>query len=1095
MTWRNPKKKEGKRDLFIGYGMEAYQALGSRKEKQNAQGKSFKKGEDAYHLILLAKTKEGFQNLLRISDDAHRTGFHYDARVDLELLKKYHEGLICTTACAGSLPNQRLIETEGEDKGPIMALHKIFGDDLFIEIHTYDTDEQRWLNQVLVEIANTHKIPLIYANDAHYTTPDLYDFHEALICAQYNEYLLAPKKHSNVPEDPTLHHPQCLYIMDEEEVRERLNHLPEWAVDEAIDNSDALMELCKFEIDKPGLYLPKFVVPKEYEDSGDMLEALVAEGLAERYELTDDVLDRAEFEYEAIVSAGLQDYFLIVWDYINYALNHGVMVGPGRGSVGGSILAYALGITSIDPLKYDLQFERFWNPGRAEGLPDIDVDFEQSARQFMISYVRRKYGDDRVLPIGNHIFLRPMSAIDKAGMVLYANPPYGAITNIKNVMKTTIDAGQMPPWDEMWEQLGERAEKAGEDHPLEEYKRKYPDLFELAEGLAGRISTYGIHASAVVISAVDLADHLPARMASDDDKKKTLVTQAEMKQVEKAGFPKFDFLGLRNLDTIMMTAILSGEFGDPDVLGPKLLKLIDERQRGSVVLVEEELRQSLVAIVKHFRNDVNYNTLPDSYWMQIDNSYTLGLFQIEEGGSPKRIGKHLHPRHIEDLAAIVALNRPGPLRDKDEKGDTTVDRFLARRNGDEETVYPHPILEDILEPTYGDFLYQEQVIAYFRKIGYSLSDADHIRKILGKKLVKEMQAELPTYLKAATQHMPKQTAEFIWHKIEEFSKYSFNKAHAVGYGMILAWTMYAKWKWPTEFVMASIATNPKKVAAYIGEGRRIGAKFLPPDINRSQATISKVDDSIPYGLRDIKGIGEDAAAWIVQNRPYESPEDFYRKCTDDDRKVTVNGKKTIIVKANHRTALMDAGAFDSFGYRLALCSECEGKGKVAVQVPKKNGEGTKRSLVPCSVCNLLGYEPVDLPDLKTKAALEEELLGISITEVHQEVIDQHLERIQALDSYAEADTEEKVKITVPGVVKLVDVRMATWPVEPGVDPKWARVTIEWQGEQLTFAAFPKIFKGSKELMRPGSLNEFKLETGKKGPRLIKVTPYHAIEAD
>lgn len=1067
-----------KKNLWVGYGMEAYQSAGSRTNKTDPEtGKSFKRGQDSYHLILLAKTEEGYRNLLRISDEANRTGFHHVPRLDKELLEKYHEGLICTSACAGSWAVNCL---QRGDKSGINDLAKIFGDDFYIEIHTYDTDEQREINKALISLANERGFPLVVATDAHYMRPDEFLSHEAVLCAQYNTKLDASKgDRSNHPDDENFYHPECLYVMGEEEVRERLSYLRDSDVDQAIGNTDLLMEQCSFELEKPGLYLPKFKVEEGFKTSEEMIEHLVIEGLIDRYGDEDgtvpqEVVERAEFELNAIVEAGLQDYFLIVWDYINHALRHGIMVGPGRGSVGGSILAYALGITTIDPLKHELQFERFWNPGRADGLPDIDVDFEQSARQFMIEYAKRKYGENAVLPIGNHIFIRPKSAIDKAGMVLYKEPPYGKMVAIKKIIETTTDAGQQKPWDEMWDMLGDIAEKKGEEHPLEQFQKELPELFELASVYSGRLGTYGVHASAVVISEIDINDRLPARMASDDDKRKVLVTQAEMHGVEDAGFPKFDFLGLRNLDTIVMAAILSGDFGDPDVLGPKLFKLIEERQQGEILRADKDLREALVKVVKHLRNEVYYDTLPDSYWEQVDKGYTLGFFQIEESSSPRRIGKQLKPRSIEDLAFIVALNRPGPLRDLDEDGRSTVDRFLARRNGEEEVEYPHPFLEDLLEPTYGDFLYQEQVIGYFRKIGYSLSDADHIRKILGKKLVKEMEAQFPIYMGYAEQVMPKQTAKAVWDKIQEFSKYSFNKAHAVGYGTILAWTMYAKWKWPVEFVMASIATNPKKVAQYIGEGRRMGVTFRSPNVNESLATIAKAGDAIMYGLRDIKGIGEDAAAWIVENAPYESPEDFYRKAS---------AEKPVVVKANHRQALMDAGAFDGFGYRLVKCEECAGKGRRRID-PKK------RILDDCPDCGALGYSKVEIPEPRQRAVLEEELLGTALTDLHGEIIERNREELEALDEIGDADIEEEGKeFCVPGVIKGIEERKASWYVPPPIPEKWARVTIEWQGEEITFAAFPEIYFEKKDKLRKGNVGAFTLETSKRGPRLTKVTRF------
>lgn len=1064
-------------DLWVGYGMEAYQAAGSRADKADADGKAFKKGQDSFHLILLAKSLEGYHNLLRISDAAHRTGFYYDPRVDMELLKKYREGLVCTSACMGSLANQRL---KVGDTQPLYDLARLFGDDFYVEIHTYEHEEQIEQNLKLVQWAKEHGFPLLVATDAHYTRPEEYDIHEALLCAQYNERIDGPKRTGNYVDADGIqrHHPGCLYIMNEAEVRERLSYLPDWAVDDAVANTDLLMQRCDVTPPKPGLYLPKWKEAEDY-SSEDKLFDLVQEGLYVRYAdeetlmVPEHVIERAEAEFEAIVDAGLQDYFLIVWDYINYAMRHGVMVGPGRGSVGGSILAYALGITAIDPLKHELQFERFWNPGRADGLPDIDVDFEQSARQFMIEYVKTKYGKDNVLPIGNHIFMRPKSAIDKAGMVLYDDPPYSKMAAIKAIIETTTDAGLQKTWDDMWEMLGELAAKEGKPHPLDEYRDQYPDLFDLAQALSGRLQTYGVHASAVVISEVELNDHLPARMASDDAKRKVLVTQAEMKGVEKAGFPKFDFLGLRNLDTIMMTAILSGDFGDPDVLGPRLFDLIEERQKGELERADPELREALVKVVKLFREETDYDSLPESYWEQVDKGHTLGFFQVEMGGAARRIAKNLKPRSIEDLGAIVALNRPGPLRDLDEDGRNTVDRFLARRNGEEETVFPHSFLEDLLAPSYGDFLYQEQVIAYFRKIGYSLSDADHIRKILGKKLVAEMDKEFPTYMSFAENVMEKQSAEAIWNKIQEFSKYSFNKAHGVGYGTILAWTMYAKWRWPVEFVMASIATNPKKVAAYIGEGRRMDITFRLPSINHSKETISKLDDSIIYGLRDIKGIGEDAAEWIVTHQPYDSPEDFYTKAA---------AEKPVVVKANHRQALMDAGCFDEFGYRLAKCERCAGKGRVRID-PKK------RILDDCPECNKVGYAKVELPDEKTRVAQEEELLGIPITDLNKEIIERNQEKIDALDDLGDADQDSETEVTVPGVVKEVEERKASWYIEPGKPTKWARVTIEWHGEEVTFAAFPDKYKEKKDRLRKGIVGGFTLKTSKKGPQLIDVERY------
>lgn len=1010
------------RDLFVGYGMEAYQARWSREMREHPDtGKKFVGGEDSFHLVLLAKTYEGYLNLLRISDESHRTGFYYYPRIDYKLLEKYREGLIVTTACMGSLPCQRL-KDEG-DIEPFNRLHKIFRDDFYVELHTYDTDQQRDLNKMLVEVAQDRGYPVIYANDAHYAWPDDYDVHEALLCAQMGDRLndIKGRKVNGEmvpyhPDNPVVRHPGCLYIMSEKEVRDALSDLPERIVDEAIENSDLLAQVCRYERPKPKLHLPKFSVREDFQNSADQLQALAVDGLERIYgaDLTDEILDRVEFEFNAIVEAGLQDYFLIVWDYINHAKRHGKMVGPGRGSVGGSLLAYALGITAIDPLRYNLQFERFWNPGRAEGLPDIDVDFQKSARQFMIEYARRKYGE--VLPIGNHIFMRPKSAIDKAGMVLYKDPPYGDMTLIKKIIEGTDDAGQQKSWDEMMELV---------ESELSPYIRRHPDLFTLAECLAGRLSTYGVHASAVVISDTPLADHLPARMASDDEKNKVIVTQAEMKQVEQEGFPKFDFLGLRNLDTIMRAAILSGEF------------------------------ESEQEIIEHFWTQ-EWDDLPDDYWAMIEHGYTLGLFQMDESGSATRIGKQLAPRSIEDLAAIVALNRPGP----DSEG------YIARRRGNVEVEYLDPILEDILVTTYGMFVYQEQIIDYFKKVGYSLTDADHIRKIIGKKLGVEMQKEFPVYLEKAVEYMSEAKAKAIWQEIEDFSKYGFNKAHAVGYAIILAWTLYAKNKWPTEFIMASIETNPKKVGAYVNEARRIGVNVLPPDVNRSGVMISKSGTDIVYGLRDIKGIGEATARWVVDNAPYESIADFLEK----------RDVKQCPCNMGHFKKMMEAGAFDWAGHRLAECEMCGGKGKHRI-------DPSKRLLDSCESCGATGMVIVDLPDIEKRAKQEEELLGIALTDIHAHLVELHKDRLMRLDAFSSADVDSETEVKVPGIVKSVRKTKVRSDAGHFANRNMGHVTIQWQGDELTFVAFPDAWDEYEYMLKAGALGEFTLSTTKRGPRL------------
>lgn len=1025
MTWKD-KKKGIKRDLFIGYGMEAYQAQYGRYEhKAPGSDKFFKKGEDEFHLILLAASKEGYLNLMRISDESNRTGYYWNPRVDWDLLKKYREGIIATSACFGSLIHQE-IEKDGTAKS-LKEFRNIFGDNFLIELHTYDTDKIRESNQKIATLAQEMGIRTVYANDAHYAFEDDFDAHEALLCAQYGELLEGKKRYENYSiSGVTFHNPPCLYIMSEQEVRAALNHLPEKLVDEAITTSDWLMERCNFQLDPPVSHLPKFK-DRDYPEDTDWALVLidkVEEGIERLYGDNQEAWARAEYELQAIIDAGLHEYFLIVWDFVHHALDEGEFVGPGRGSAGGSIISYALGITSIDPLKYGLQFERFWNPGRESGLPDIDIDFSPEGRDKLIQYVRNKYGEGKVLPIGNHTFMRPKAALTKAAMVLFDNPPYADMKVIKSKIDSTNDAGQVKPWAEMMEMVGD---------DLAEYIVKYPDLFALAEDLEGRISNYAIHASAVVISDVELTDYLPARMATDDKKRKELVTQAEMRQVEDAGFPKFDFLGLRNLSTIMRSAMLSGDFG-PDTT---------------------ETRKN---IINHFRHEIDWDNMPDEFWKQCDNGFTLGLFQIEEGDAARRIAKHLHPRNIEDLGAIVALNRPGPLR------AGVVDRFLECREGEATAGYAHPILEPILESTYGDFLYQEQVISYFREIGYSLSDADHIRKILGKKLVDDMKAEYPIYMKKASDFMSREKADVIWQGIQNFSKYSFNKSHSIGYGTITAWTMYAKWKWPVAFIMASIETNSERIAAWINEARRIGVEVLPPDINRSDVLVSMDGEQILYGLQNIKGIGASMAKWVIKHRPFESPEHFVKACS---------AVTPIVVNAGHQKKLIESGALDSFGYRLGTCVECKGKGRRRI-------DPEVRKLADCPDCDGSGWQRVEIPDKEIKAKLETEYLQIALTDVWADKVAENQAEIDRMDSYSEALEGAGNLVRVPGVVLKVNSKKAHWTKRP---EDYAHVTIEWAGEELTFVAFPPAYREYGYVLKPNTFGWFKVETSPKGPQL------------
>jgi len=1125
--FRKAMEREG---LKVGYGMEAYQARGSRLIKKNAEtDKSYRKGEDAFHLVLLAMTNEGYRNLLRISDKAHRTGFHYDPRVDAELLAQYSEGIVATTACIGSLVNQRLME---DDLGPFDDLIGIFGDNLLVEVHTYDSKLQRALNEELARLAAERGLRLVYANDAHYAVPEQYDIHEVLLCAQMNEKFGNLRYAHFLDENgEQRHHPPCLYIMDEAEVRERLadgyrpgqGGLTPGQIDEAIATSDWLMESNAVSLGEKSnqVYLPK--VSEKGRGADDLLLDLIESGLARRYpggKLTREIVDRAEEEYDTLCGAigGMgADYFLVVHDYITWAKAQGILVGPGRGSVGGSLVAYLIGLTNVDPLKHDLQFQRFWNVGRTDGLPDVDTDFQKTRRHDMIEYVQGKYGDDKVLMIGSHVYLAPKAAVRKAATVVYDDPPYGLVNKITHdIMKKTdtVRAGQLLTWEELFEKdpesfLDEKGAAILRDarEELAPYlaDEQWQPMFDAAEGLSGRLSTYGVHASAVVISEVPLDEHLPARSASDSDiaKDRVMVTQAEMDVVEKAGFPKFDFLGLKTLDMLMRAAKLANPgWTDQD------------------------------AVEYYWSLDVeDPETVSEEYYELIDKGQTLGLFQIDDKYGAKKIGRDLKPRTLAHLGAIVALNNPGPQR------TGVVDAYLACRNGEADPQERDAILAPILTDTYGEFVYQEQVIAYFTELykrshprGFDeddkdlqkaiLSEADHIRKMVGKRLFRDMAAYLPVYVAIATDgdiHRcmekygdevdPRDREEIIkdfekagytgarmheddalanWDDIVAFSLYGFNKAHAIEYGTVLAWTLHAKGKWPTEFGMAGIeyADKPEKVAGYVNESRARGVAVLPPDVNRSEEVISKAGDGeIIYGLADVKGVGVASARWVVQNRPYASPEAFVQKLKLQDKPACNMG---------HFKVLMEAGAFDPFGHRLRECDfdSCAGTGRAVRMVPKKSGDGEKRERYECPECGGVGWVPCDLPTEGKRAAAEKALLGVELTNSYEKLMKKHAKRLGKLPPLSTVEDKEFPKgettITVAGVITDVrDIVIRSDAHARVAGRKMARATIQWEGEELSFAVFPDTLENYEYLVQENTLGEFTLKQSPKGPSLVK----------
>lgn len=987
--WRPFGKEMRRRGLIPGFGIEAYQAAVHRE----ARPESKKKSRDQHHLVLLAKNDKGVENLMRLSDEANRTGFYFVPRVDWDLLEKYSEGVMATSACLSGLIAKGI---NNDNKSDLYRYLDIFGDDFLIELHTYDDPYQREINKELVSIASEHGVPMVYANDAHYSCVEDYEHHEIMLCMQTG---------AKITDEKRMSHPPCLYIMDESQVRQSLAYLPEAAVDQAIANSSEVLERCRSaELPEPRMHLPVFV-PREAtldKSNNHTIIRMVEEGLEARYpEVTNEIEKRAEYELETIISAGLADYFLITADFCQWADDSGIQRGPGRGSVGGSIIAYVLGITDVDPIKYNLYFERFYNAGRDEGLPDIDIDFEPERRTEIDDYLRSRYGTHQVIPVGNHIRMKPKMTIDRVSKALGIS--YGDAESIKKIIDNIPDINIISADQIGWEPSPDVKIAVLEDveaaEKLQPYIEKHPALFKHAKAIGGRLATYGVHASAIIISDVDIRGVLPTMLRTSDDGskgKKVLATQVDMREVEACGFPKFDRLGLRNLSTLKLVINLTG--GDWS-----------------------------------YKN-LDWDNMPDDFWELIERGLTLGLFQVEDGNA-KRIGKKLKPRSIEDLAAIVALNRPGPLR------SGVDDRFINRRSGLEQVVYLHPILEPILSETYGDFLYQEQVIAYFRAIGYDMKEADGIRKMLGKKLVIEMENEYPRYLDHAISAMTEKEAKIIWDLITEFSKYSFNKSHAVAYAIILARTMYAKWKHPVEFIMASIQTNSADVGPYIREASMMGIRINTPDINMSDIEISQKNGEIWFGLKNIKWIGEDAARFVVDNRPFADLEQFkglHASMQKDWEKHKKGKSPRQILRSSQIDTLVEAGAFDQ-------------------------------------------SDPRDY-NLQEEAERQKELFGFAIIDPNSDIVKRHRDRLNTFVSYEELDLLSESTVQVPGVI--VEVK----EIKTKSGSTMGRVKIEWNGSETEFAVFGesqwnndnKWAEYKTWLLKPMTLGIWNVKVGERG---------------
>ena len=864
-------------------GTEAYMAYDSRHERPARRGRVDDSGGDTeggkklyYHLTLLAENNQGYHNLIQLASLAFLEGYYYKPRMDWELLEKYHHGLMATTGCLGGQVLQALLQ--GDEKGAFQKagrLQEIFGkDNLFVELQDHGIQAQRDTNPKLIEIARRIGAPLLATNDSHYVHRDDHGAHDALLCVQTGATISDPKRFKFEGQEH--------YLKTAAEMRYLFRDFPE-----ACDNTLWVAERAQVEIEFGKPQLPDFPVPEGFADDASYLDHLAWAGARERWgeTLPADVVERLAYELQVIKNMGFASYFLIVWDLIKYAKDKGVRVGPGRGSAAGCAVAYCLRITDLDPIKYDLLFERFLNPSRVS-MPDIDMDFDSRYRDEMIQYAAQRYGRDHVAQIITFATIKARNAVRDAARVL--GYPYGMGDKIAKSMPPLVMGRDTP------------LRYCFEDHPS--YRDGYkaaaelramvdidPDVkrvVDVAKGLEGLKRSDGIHAAAVVITKEPVTNYLPVQRkpeAGSPPDKAPIVTQFEMHGVEELGLLKMDFLGLRNLDVITDTVAMVRATKDPEF-------------------------------------DIDAVPLDDrAVFDLLGRGDTMGVFQLES--PPMRtLLRALVPTSFQDVSAVLALYRPGPM------GVNMHYDYADRKNGRQEVSYFHEDAKELLGDTYGLMIYQESVMRVAQKFaGYSLADADNLRKAMGKKSREVMDNERSKFEAGCEANgYGRVLGVELFEVIARFADYAFTKSHAFGYGLVTYQTAYLKAHYPVEYMaclLSSVKSSIDRAAVYLSDARAMGLKVLTPDLNRSItefAALSLADvpvdvvlpmgspGAITFGLAAIRNVGQGLVELLLaerdKNGPFDSFHDFVERVPE-----AVLNKRTV-------ESLIKAGAFDSLGH-------------------------------------------------------------------------------------------------------------------------------------------------------------------------------------
>lgn len=1004
-------------------GCEVYIASGSRFNKQKSPDNFY------YHLVLLAKNNNGYKNLSRLVSLGQTEGYYYKPRIDLDILKKYKDDLIALSACLAG-PVAKTVLTSGYEKAKAMALkyRDIFGEDFYLELQDHGIEDQKTVNNALMRIHEETGIPLVATNDLHYVNKDDAAAHDLLLCIQTVTNILDENRMRYAGGNYYLKSPEEMYAL-----------FP--YAEEACKNTNKIANQCNVTFEFNKYKLPIFDVP-EGKTAYEYLYELTQEGIKERYgEPTEEIIERLNYELDTIKQMGFVDYFLITWDFIRYAKENRISVGPGRGSAAGSVVSYALKITDIDPFKYNLIFERFLNPERVS-MPDIDIDFCYERRQEVIDYVNEKYGADHVAQIITFGTMAARNAIRDVGRALAI--PYNEVDRIAKMVPMELHI--------TIKQALEKNYELRQEYENDDKVRNLIDMSMKLEGLPRHAST---HAAGIVICDRPIIEYVPL-----NNNQGVITTQYTMTTLEELGLLKMDFLGLRTL------TVIQDAFDD----------------------IEREYHRGLSI------DNINYSD--EKVFSLISSGLTSGVFQLESGGMQSFM-KELKPTSLEDITAGISLYRPGPM--------DFIPKYIEGKNNKDKITYPHPSLEPILKTTYGCIVYQEQVMQIVRELaGYSWGRSDLVRRAMSKKKADVMAQERQNFIfghgedvpGCVKNGIPEKTASIIFDEMTDFAKYAFNKSHAAAYAVVAYRTAWLKCYYPVEFMAAlltSVIDNPAKVVVYIEEAKRMNIEILPPDINKSYNRFRGVNGKIRYALSAVKTVGKSVVADIEASRKTDG--DFTGLTSFINR---MSGK----INAKAVENLIKCGAFDSLGGKRAAYMNSYRQILNGFNQAKKNNVEGQLNLFDVSE-DKSAYED-NLPNVKEfekkqLLAYEKEILGIYISGHPLSEYAAALKKfatVSTLDFPAEEEEEGKVKdgdrLKIGGIINKATIKFTK------NDKTMSFLIIEDLYGTIEIVVFPNIYEKYNKFIQEDNvvLIEGTAQLSENQPPKIiadRITPYEELE--